>query len=252
MSQRPANTSSGFQGSIGSLPLVDLLQVWAMNRLSGLVTVTFGGRSGRLYFVEGEIVHADVNGVTGEIAVRVILGWPEGTFEMAPNTTTMERSIHKSLSHLLLDAHRELDESRRSAHAPKAPVPPIPPLPAAAPATTPPNGPSRPSVLDQIRAIPGVTHLVRFGGDGRPLGDTGPEAEALAAKGLYLALTHASSVAAAFGLHDLGVATVQGANEAFVVVHSRGSYLCVAAAPGTAMDPLIAQLRALLARPAPR
>lgn len=244
MSQRPVNTPSGFQGSIGSLPLVDLLQVWAMNRLSGLVTVTFGGRSGRLYFEEGEIVHADAEGVVGEPALRVILGWPEGTFELAPNTATLERSIQKSLSHLLLDAHRELDESRRSTPTPGPPAPPS----SAAPASEPP----RAGVMQQIRAIPGVSHLVRFGSDGRPLGDAGPQAEGLAAKGLYLALTHATSVAAAFGLHDLGIATLQGPSESFVVVHSHGSYLCVAAAPGTTMDPIIAQLRTLLARPASR
>jgi len=240
MSQRRANTPSGFQGSIGSLPLVDLLQVWAMNRLSGLVTVTFDGRSGHLYFVEGEIVHAEADGQTGEPAVRVILGWPEGTFELAPNTTTLKHSIQKSLSHLLLDAHRELDEARRATPAPSARPP------AAAPAKETP----RPSVAEQMRAIPGVTQLVRFGKDGRPVGDAGPQADALAAKGLYLAMAHAACVAAAFGLHDLAIATLQGAQESFVVVHSRGSYLCVAVTPGVPVDSVVAQLRAILARPA--
>ena len=240
MSQRSANTPSGFQGSIGSLPLVDLLQVWAMNRLSGLVTVTFDGRSGHLYFFEGEIVHAEADGQTGEPAVRVILGWPEGTFELAPNTTTLKHSIQKSLSHLLLDAHRELDEARRETPAPIARPP------AAAPAKETP----RPSVLEQLRAIPGVTQLVRFGKDGRPVGDAGTQADALAAKGLYLAMMHAACVAAAFGLHDLAIATLQGARESFVVVHSRGSYLCAAVTPGVPVDSVVAQLRTLLARPA--
>ncbi len=219
---------------------MDLLQVWAANRLSGLVTVTFEGRSGRLYFVEGEIVHAETDGVTGELAVREILGWPEGTFELAPNTATLKRSIQKSLNHLLLDAHRELDEARR-ASGPRQTQPPP---------TSAPKEPTRSGVLEQIRAIPGVTDLVRFGTEGRPFGDGGPQAEALAAKALYLAMTHAACVATAFGLHDLGIASLQGSREAFVVVHSHGSYLCVAAAPGTTMDPVVAKLRALLTRPA--
>jgi len=42
----PANTPDGFEGSIGSLLLADLLQVWAINRLSGLVKVCFEGRTG--------------------------------------------------------------------------------------------------------------------------------------------------------------------------------------------------------------
>ncbi len=235
MPQRPSN-SSGFQGSIGSLPLVDLLQVWAANRLSGLVTVTYEGRHGSVYFVDGEIVHAEVDGLTGELAVQVILGWPEGTFELAPNTATLKRTIHKSLSHLLLDAHRELDEVRRT-------TPPVAPTQSVAA-----KEPSRLGILEQILAIPGVTELVRFGKDGRPVGERGPNAEALAAKALYLAVTHALSISNAFGLHDLAIASLQGARESFVVVHGHGSYLCIAVTPGAAVDPIIARVRALLTK----
>lgn len=245
MSQRPAHTASGFQGSMGSLPLVDLLQVWAMNRLSGLVTIASDGRTGHLYFLEGEIVHAEADGLSGERAVHAIIGWPEGSFELVPNTTTLKRSIDKTLSHLLLDAHRELDERRREGAAAPA-RPPPPPAPG-------PKEPSRPDVLERIRAIPGVVRLARFGKDGRPIGDASPQAEALAAKGLYLAMTHAASVAAAFGLHDLGLATVQGPREGFVVVHGHGSYLCVATDPALATtDAIVAQLRPLLTRAGPR
>lgn len=240
MSQRPANTPSGFQGS-ASLPLVDLLQVWASNGLSGLVTVTSGGSSGHLYFVDGAVVHAEAGGAKGEAAVRTILSWPEGTFELAPNTTTLERTIQKGMSHLILDALRVIDETGPAAPAPAVPAPPPP---AAAPAAR--------GVLDQLRAIPGVARLVHFGKDGRPVGSAGPEAEALAAKGLYVAVTHAAFVAAAFGLRDLRTATVHGARESFVLVQGNGSSICAEAAPGAAADAIAAQMRTLLARPAAR
>ena len=100
------STRTGFQGAIGSLPLVDLLQVWSMNGFSGLVAVASQGRTGHLYFVDGEIVHAECDDVTGEQAVGTIVAWPEGAFDLHPNTTTLHRTIHKSLSHLLLDAHK--------------------------------------------------------------------------------------------------------------------------------------------------
>jgi hypothetical protein len=242
MAQRPAHAPSGFQGSIGSLPLVDLLQVWSMNRLSGLVTIASDGQTGHLYFVEGEIVHAEADGLSGEPAVHAIIGWPEGSFELVPNTATLKRSIEKTLSHLLLDAHRTLDERRREPAA--APPPRLPAAPAPGPKEQ-----ARPDVLERIRAIAGVTRLVRFGKDGRPLGDASPQAEALAAKGLYLAMTHAAFAAAAFGLHDLSLASVQGEREAFVVVHSHGNYLCVATDPVVATtESVVAELRALLTR----
>lgn len=240
----PASSRSGFQGAIDNLPLVDLLQVWAMNGFSGLVTVNSQGRPGHLYFVDGGIVHAEADGLTGEAAVQRVLAWPEGSFDLHPNTTTLHRTIGKSLSHLLLDAHRELDEARYAAQAAPAPQaqPASRPPPAAPPARTP--------LFDQIRAIRGVTGVVRFAQDGRPTGDGGPAAEALAAKGLYLAMTHAAAVAEAFGLHDLAVASVASSTDPFVLLHSHGQYLCVSVAPGTAIDPVVAQLRTLLARPA--
>lgn len=230
---------SGFHGEIGSLPLVDLLQVWSMNRFAGMVTVSSQDRAGQLYFVDGEILHAEAGAWSGERAVQEIIGWPEGAFELFPNTTTLQRTIEKSFSHLLLDVHHALDERRRSSPPPLRPAAP-------APAREPP----RPSVLDQIRALEGVTQVVRFGKDGRASGQDGPGAEQLAAKGLYLAVTHAAAVAKAFGLGELGIAALQGERESFVVVHRAGNHLCVALAPGTPVEPVLGPLRALVIRKA--
>jgi hypothetical protein len=247
----PQSSGGGFQGAIGSIPLADLLQVWSLNRFSGVVTVSSGEQTGHLYFVEGDVVHAEAGGITGEQAVGMILGWPEGAFELFPNTTTLHRTIAKSFSHLLLDAHRELDERRREEAAATPPPEVKPPGRAqGATASASPAAPQagRPGVLDLIRAIPGVTQVVRFGKDGRPSGDAGAAAETLAAKGLYLAMNHAAFVGEAFGLHDLVFVTVRAAHESFVLVHSRGNYLCVAATPGVPLDPIVAQLRAVLTR----
>jgi hypothetical protein len=233
---------NGFQGTVGNLPLADLLQVWALNRFSGLVTVQFEGLAGDLYFVEGDVVHAEADGLTGEAAALAIFAWPEGQFDLAPNTTTLKRTIHKKLSHLLLDAHRQIDENRRPASTSPA-RPPVAPQG---------KEPSRPGVLDQIRAIRGVTYLVRFGDDGRPIGGGGPEAESLAASGLYLALTHAAAVAATFGFRELAVATLDSGRRSFVLVRGSAGFLCIAVEPGAALDPIVAQLRSILSRPAPR
>jgi hypothetical protein len=243
-----------------------------MNRFSGLVSVTSAESTGQMFLVEGEVVHAEANGAAGEAAVRVIVGWEDGAFELYPNTTTLHRTIQKSLSHLLLDAHRQLDERRRGAPVVRPPPPSTTPslrqaqgeLGATAlgtgPAAAPPrqaapatrDAAPRPNLFDQIRGMRGVTRLVRFVADGRPLGAEGLEAEQLAAKGIYLAMSHAAPVAAAFGLHELGIATLQGAQEAFVLVHASGNYLCIAVAPEVSAEAVAAQIRVLLARPATR
>lgn len=230
-------SKTGFQGAIESLPLVDLLQVWSMNRFSGLVSVSSAASGGKVYLVDGEVVHAEADGLDGENAVRTILGWKDGAFELFPNTTTLHRTIKKSMSHLLLDAHRHLDERQRGA---PAVVRPPPPAAHQAP---------RPTFFEQIRAMRGVTRLVRFGVDGRPIGAEGAEAEQLAASGLYLAMTHGRAVASLFGLHELGMATLQGVHESFVLVHASGNYLCAAVSPEVPAETVAAQIRALLARP---
>jgi hypothetical protein len=107
-------------------------------------------------------------------------------------------------------------------------------------------------VLERIRGLPGVTAAVRFGRDGRTQRDEGPAGEALAAKGLYLALNHAGAIGDAFGLRDLSLASLQGDREALLVVHGNGNYLAVQVGPGLAVEPVAAQVRGLLTRPAAR
>jgi hypothetical protein len=237
---------TGFQGTIGSLPLVDLLQVWSMNGFSGQVVVTSQGRTGHVYYVEGGVVHAECDELTGEQALRRIVTWPTGAFELNPNTVTLHRTIQKGLSHLLLEAHQELDEERRGLGL----TPGAGPQPPAAAPAPPAQAPApRSAVMDQIRTIPGVTQVVRFGKDGRPAADSGPGGEALAAKGLYVFLTHAAAVSEAFGLHDLAFAAVRGERESFVLVHSAGQFLCTAVTQDAQLDHVMAQIRAILTKP---
>jgi hypothetical protein len=240
----------GLRGGDASLPLVDLLQVWSLNRFSGLVAVATRAQAGNLHFVEGEIVHAEAGGLEGEPAVRVILAWTDITFESFPNTTTLKRTIQKRVSHLLLDVHRVLDEARRTpastpGEARTAVVAGVTPH-----AATSPGG----NVIEQLRALRGVTGLVRFGADGRPTGAGAgdPAAERLAAKALYLCMTHASAVGEAFGLREFWLAALENPVESLIVVHSGEQYLGLGVAPGVQLEPLVTQVRALLTRPAQR
>lgn len=237
------SAAAGFHGATGNVPLADLLQLWSMNRFSGLVAVRHAGHTGHLYFVDGEVVHAEAGSSLGEQAFGLILSWPGGAFEPIPNTTTLKRTITKRLSHLLLDAHRVMDEQRRD----PAPAPALTPPPLAPASQRP-----APTALERVRGVPGVTRAVRFGRDGLPGPGEGAEGEALAAKGLYLAINHAGAIGAAFGLREVVVASVQSERGSFVLVHGNGSFLAAAIAPGVAVEPVASQVRSLLTRPAGR
>ncbi|MDP1829527.1 MAG: DUF4388 domain-containing protein [Archangium sp.] len=249
VSQPTGPPTNGFSGTVGSLPLVDLLQVEALNRYSGLLGVTAGEHSGRVYFAEGEIVHAEAAGHTGEAAMCAMVGWPKGRFELAPQTSTPHRTIHKSFNHLMLDCHRLLDESRRVPVARATPRPSAPaPLPLPPPRPTAPE--ARAGLLERVKALKGVVRLVHTGKDGRPSDDS-PEAGDLAARGLYVSLTHATLLSDAFGLGTLVTATVSG-DESFIVTHSNGNHLMVAVAPGQSVASLEVQVRQILTRPGVR
>jgi hypothetical protein len=241
MSKQGEGTGGGFQGAMQGLPLADLLQLWSTSRFSGRVVVRSQGQVGTFYFLDGEMVHAEADHWIGERAVTVILGWPAGSFEPAPGEATQERTIHKRLSHLLLNAQRALDERQR----PFTPALTPPPISLAAVR-------SGPSTLEKVRAVPGVALAVRFGSDGRIYPGEGAAAEALAAKALYLALNPARAIGAAFGLRDLSVGSVQGPRESFLVVQSQGSFLGVTVAPQVAFEPVADQVRHLLIRPVAR
>jgi len=237
-------TPRGFQGAVSSLPLVDVIQLQAGNRFSGLITVSSNAGVGRLYFLDGTIVHAATPDAVGEAAVYAIVAWPEGSFQLHPNTTTIERSIQKSVSLLLLEAHQFLDEHQH--------LPPMQPQPRARQAASPSAPSGKTSLVDRVRAISGVDEVVRFGKDGVPVGDASPQAEALAARGLYLAMTHAAAVSEAFGLGELSSISLRSEREPLLLFQAQGQYLCVAVGAQGANEEIEARIRALFARPGAR
>jgi CheY-like chemotaxis protein len=102
---------SGFRGSLHGLSLIDVLQMFHFNRRSLCVTV--GGRHGGAIHVKGgEIVHAEQEGVTGEGALRRMLGMNSGSIRTGP-LEGEQRSIERSFQELVLDVLRELDEDKK-------------------------------------------------------------------------------------------------------------------------------------------
>ncbi|HET9598135.1 MAG TPA: DUF4388 domain-containing protein, partial [Anaeromyxobacteraceae bacterium] len=162
---RPAGAaaSDGFEGGVAGLDLPALVQLNAMNRFSGCFRVSHGARIGMIFFRDGEIVHAEEGAHSGEDAFCEMVTWPGGRFSVEPNVVTARRTIHKSCNHLLLDAHRLIDE-RRSRQGGAAATPP--PVPArSAPAPTPASGGTGP--VDLVRTVDGVEDSVLLAKDGR-------------------------------------------------------------------------------------
>ncbi len=115
--------ADGFEGSLAGLGLSDVIQLKVQSGFSGCIAVQNGQDRGLIFFRDSEIVHAEQGGKTGEDAFCDILEWPNGRFSLQPNVSTTRSTIHKKWQHLLLDAHRILDERRAGRSRQPPPVP---------------------------------------------------------------------------------------------------------------------------------
>lgn len=102
--------SVGFRGSVHGLSLVDMLQMYHYGRRSVTIAVE-GSAPGRLHLREGQIVHAEHRGLTGEAAVTSILAMPAGTLGTTALPSKIPQSVTRDLQEVLLGALRSLDEA---------------------------------------------------------------------------------------------------------------------------------------------
>lgn len=97
-------------GRITGITLFGLLQLLEVERKSGLVVVAASQREGRLYFDQGELVHAHTRHLDGLEAAYEILGWPDPAVEIFYKRRARQRTVPEPLRHVLMEAARLLDE----------------------------------------------------------------------------------------------------------------------------------------------
>ncbi len=104
-------------GSLEEIPLVDLLQLFATSKKSGVLVVNHDDDVGRLYLRKGQIAFASINDSTEIGALKSayrMLTWESGTFEMAPpDDREFAEELTLSTEAILMEGMRNLDEIRR-------------------------------------------------------------------------------------------------------------------------------------------
>lgn len=101
-----------FQGSLTELHLPDIIQLISVSGKTGVFHLEDGEVRGQIFLNEGQIVHAQVEDLTGEEAVYTLGTWRSGDFRFEPDVETEFRTISKSNTNLLMEAARRLDEWR--------------------------------------------------------------------------------------------------------------------------------------------
>ncbi|MCG6893124.1 MAG: response regulator [Desulfobacteraceae bacterium] len=112
ISQRLEKGTEGFAGTLKNIQMTDLIQMCCLSMLSMTLRVAKGDKEGLIYIHDGEIVHAQCGDMVGEEAFYRIASWEAGQFETLGEMTPPETSINSRWESLLMEASRQLDESK--------------------------------------------------------------------------------------------------------------------------------------------
>jgi CheY-like chemotaxis protein len=102
-----------FRGDLQQVSTVDLLQLLAMNRRSGTLSINTPSGNGEVRIQAGEIVDAVFRRLEREKALFRLLGETEGSFSFASGSPHFLERIQTSTSSLLMEGLRQLDEGER-------------------------------------------------------------------------------------------------------------------------------------------
>ena len=110
-----AATAEGrdLEGNLAQIPLVDLLQILAVNRKTGRLRVEREVERGEIVLSSGQVLDAQAGPVVGEKALHRLLSRREGQFSFAPGPVPAEGRIRRRLDELLLEGLRQGDELAR-------------------------------------------------------------------------------------------------------------------------------------------
>lgn len=103
-------SSSIVRGNLRSMSLPSIVQINCTERNQALLHLRRRGQEGKVYFADGEVVHATLGSLVGEEAFYQLLGWEDGDFELEMGVSSIKRTITAGWSGLLLEGMRRLDE----------------------------------------------------------------------------------------------------------------------------------------------
>jgi DNA-binding NarL/FixJ family response regulator len=102
-----------FGASLSRLTALDIIQLKCLNNTTqAILFKSTKHGSGRIYFQNGDIIHAETARSTGMTALSEIIGWKGGRAEELPESSPPERTITGSWQSTLLIAAHAADDKR--------------------------------------------------------------------------------------------------------------------------------------------
>jgi CheY-like chemotaxis protein len=103
-------SNEGFRGMMRRVGLQEVLQLECLGRKSSILEVFAGRVQGRIFILEGAIIHAEAGSLQGEVALYGLLGLRGGEFNLKPFAEPSRRTIESHYEFLLMEAARLSDE----------------------------------------------------------------------------------------------------------------------------------------------
>jgi hypothetical protein len=104
------------EGSLSHLDLPGVVQMLAHSRQSGVLYINAELLDGTIFFNRGEVLHAEVGEIIGNDAVIHIIkncnGLDRGVYKFVPGKLAATRTVFRTVTELMLEALREIDEER--------------------------------------------------------------------------------------------------------------------------------------------
>ncbi len=101
---------TGFDGVLKDIELADIIQMCCLSSGNASIRVDKGSNKGIVVIRNGEIVHAECDGLKGEKAFYEIISWKGGKFELLKDVDLPEKTISKDWKFLLIEGARLSDE----------------------------------------------------------------------------------------------------------------------------------------------
>lgn len=104
--------TSGWSAAFTKLDLLDLIQLITLTRRTLVVCAQLEGASAVLAFRNGQLLHADCEGRSGEEAFFEVVQWERGIFEEVPtDPETFSANVVLPTEELVMEAARRRDEA---------------------------------------------------------------------------------------------------------------------------------------------
>ena len=109
-----SRNDAGLQGKLETMSLASIIQVNCEERNRAQLRLRHKGQEGKIFFDQGRVVHAEINGVMGDEAIYRMLEWGQGSFNLEMGLAPPLRTVDAGWSELVLEGVRRIDEDQAS------------------------------------------------------------------------------------------------------------------------------------------